>query len=519
MFLSKNLMKRKGDSMKIWQLTVSTATIALMAGNAFADVTPEQVWQNWLDMSTTYGQTITTKSAERQGDSLVITGMALSYAKDGAKVESTLDEIIFKDNGDGTVAVTMSDTYPMTMTMPAIDSDPASVPTTMQMTMTQSGMVMTASGTPEATSYAFSAPSLKVAVTTTDTTDASKTLGTGDFNLTQVAGKYLVSGASDAKKIDSDFTAEALAMSFAFADPTSATNFEMTATMADLVAKTAGTFVGMDETDFGKALALGFAANGAISYGATAYDINVTEEAGPTKITGAAESGDLSFALDAAKIHYGGGAKGVTTTLTSAEIPFPQVVLSYSEAAFDLAFPIGKTDAPAEFNLLSKLSDLTISEEIWAMFDPAATLPRDPATLVIDVTGTAKVTANIFDPAYAESQLDAAPGELHSLNVNALQLTVAGADLTGTGAFTFDNTDLETYGGMPKPTGKLALKLVGGNGLMDKLVALGVLPEDQAMSARMMLSMFANPGAGEDELNSELEFKDGGFFANGQQLQ
>ena len=105
------------------------------------------------------------------------------------------------------------------------------------------------------------------------------------------------------------------------------------------------------------------------------------------------------------------------------------------------------------------------------------------------------------------------------MNVNALQLTVAGADLTGTGAFTFDNTDLETYGGMPKPTGKLALKLVGGNGLMDKLVALGVLPEDQAMSARMMLSMFANPGAGEDELNSELEFKDGGFFANGQQLQ
>ncbi|MEY3533709.1 MAG: hypothetical protein RI979_1733 [Pseudomonadota bacterium] len=34
-----------------------------------------------------------------------------------------------------------------------------------------------------------------------------------------------------------------------------------------------------------------------------------------------------------------------------------------------------------------------------------------------------------------------------------------------------------------------------------------------------MIAMFANPGAGEDELTSVLEFKDKGFFANGQQLQ
>ena len=90
--------------------------------------------------------------------------------------------------------------------------------------------------------------------------------------------------------------------------------------------------------------------------------------------------------------------------------------------------------------------------------------------------------------------------------------------VTGTGALTFDNTDLVTFGGMPAPTGQIDLKLVGGNTLMDKLVAMGLLPEDQAMGFRMMLSMFAN-ATGEDELSSVLEFKDGGFFANGQRLQ
>ena len=94
-----------------------------------------------------------------------------------------------------------------------------------------------------------------------------------------------------------------------------------------------------------------------------------------------------------------------------------------------------------------------------------------------------------------------------------------GAELTGEGAFTFDNTDLVTFGGMPAPTGKLDLRLVGGNALMEKLVTLGILSAEDVMGANMMLSMFANPGPGEDEMSSTLEFKDKGFYANGQRLQ
>jgi hypothetical protein len=177
--------------------------------------------------------------------------------------------------------------------------------------------------------------------------------------------------------------------------------------------------------------------------------------------------------------------------------------------------PLTKGDAPQDFSFLTKVVDLQISEEIWAMLDPTGALPHDPATLVIDTTGTALLKADLM----ASAEGATPDAELHSLNVNDLTARIAGAELTGTGAFTFDNTDLTTFEGMPAPTGKMELKLVGGNGLLDALVAMGMLSEDDAMGARMMIAMFANPGAGEDELTSVLEFKDKGFFANGQQLQ
>ncbi|MEM9581020.1 MAG: DUF2125 domain-containing protein, partial [Pseudomonadota bacterium] len=101
-----------------------------------------------------------------------------------------------------------------------------------------------------------------------------------------------------------------------------------------------------------------------------------------------------------------------------------------------------------------------------------------------------------------------------------LLVSVAGAKLTGDGDFTFDNTDLTSFDGLPKPTGKVNLALDGGNGLMDKLVQMGLLPEEQAMGARMMMGLFARPGEGEDSLTSTLEInEEGHILANGQRIQ
>jgi hypothetical protein len=111
------------------------------------------------------------------------------------------------------------------------------------------------------------------------------------------------------------------------------------------------------------------------------------------------------------------------------------------------------------------------------------------------------------------------PGELTSLELAEVLVKGAGAEVGATGGLTFDNTDLTSFDGVPAPTGSINITIKGANTLIDNLIAMGLLPEEDAMGARMMLGLFARPGAGPDELTSVIEFKDGGLFANGQQLQ
>ena len=61
----------------------------------------------------------------------------------------------------------------------------------------------------------------------------------------------------------------------------------------------------------------------------------------------------------------------------------------------------------------------------------------------------------------------------------------------------------------------------GVNGLLDNLVAMGLLPDEEAMGARMAMGMFARPGGEEDTLVSKIEVdgETGQVLANGQRLR
>jgi hypothetical protein len=518
--------------MSIRRLAGTTALALSLAAPAFADVTPEQVWEDWQSFSSGSGQTITTESVERDGDTLVVTGMKLTFAQDGVNGTSSIDELRFTDNGDGTVGVTMSETYPIEMTIDPPEGEDSDGPLTLAIEISQPGIAITASGDESETAYDFNAPSLTVALTGIEGVETEAVDMTAKFTLTNTTGKYILTpGADGTSGLNSSFAAESMTMLFEGTDPDPSpaegadaagvpSAVKLNLTIADITGTTNGSFLGSATAmaDMAAALRAGFASEGTITTGATTYDMEVIEATGVTKITGKADTNAMGFAMDADKISYSVGSTGTTLSLASPDIPFPQLDLAYAEAAFNFLMPVGPNEQPADFALLTKIVDFTISDEIWAIFDPTNQLPREPATLVIDTKGTAKLTTNIMDPAAMETLGDQPPGELNSLEITELRAKIAGADLTGNGALTFDNTDLVTYGGMPAPTGKIDLKLVGGNTLMDKLVAMGLLPEDQVMGFRMMLSMFAN-ATGEDELTSTLEFKDGGFFANGQQLQ
>jgi Uncharacterized protein conserved in bacteria (DUF2125) len=486
----------------------------LLSTAAWADVTPEQVWQNWQDVSSSYGQTLAATSQERQGETLVISGMSISSTFEGGAVNGRIDTVNFRDLGDGRVEVTMSPEYPLT-----VDSTtPEGAKSRVTVTVRQPDLVIIASGDATETRYDFSGPSVKVTLNevTTDGTPVDMAL---EVDVTTIAGNYTVT-AGDTPQLTSSLTADNAAMTLALNDAETSATFNMKGNFTTLAGTSAGSLLDMAAmADMGAALKAGFTSDTSFTYGAGELEFDFAE--GEQTGSGTVGSGNIAFAMNADRLNYGGGAKDVTLTVSSSDMPVPQLTTSYAEAAFNLLMPVSKAETPGEFALVTRLVDFTINDEAWALVDPGTVLPRDPATVIVDVAGTMKWLVDIMTPAETEAMApDQMPAEVNTLNVSDLTVRAAGAEVTGKGAFTFDNTDTTTFPGIPAPTGTLDLRIVGANTLIDKLIQLGFLPEDQAMGARMMMGLFAKPVEGEpDTLTSTLEFKDKGFYANGQRLQ
>jgi len=488
----------------------------LISTAAHAELTADQVWANWKAMSASYGQTVTAGSESREGDTLIIKGLTIASAFDGGSVTSAIEAVNFRELGDGTVEITMSPESPVVVN--STDSDGRK--STINVAMRQPDVRIIASGTEAETNYAFTAPSVKALVNNVTAGDVPVDM-TLEVDLTALGGTYLVT-AGTPTQIASSFAADSAAMTLAMTDPESGEKINAKGNIIDLAANSTGKLLDAAlMADMSQALKAGFATDGSFTYGAGTFEFDMTEAAEVTKGSATFGGGNIVFALDADRLNYGGGGKDFALSLSGSGSPLPSLAMSYGEAAFNLLIPSGKSDVPGDFAFLTKLVDVTLSDEVWSQLDPEKVLPRDPATVVIDTRGKANWAFDILDPAGAEKLADGtAPAQLHALDVTNLTLKAAGAEVTGDGAFTFDNSDTTTFPGVPLPSGQMDLKIVGANGLVDQLVQLGLLPEDQAMAARMMMGLFANAVEGSDDtLTSTLEFKDKGLFVNGQRLQ
>jgi hypothetical protein len=497
-----------------------TTSIALMflATSVSAQVTPKEVWDSWQAMATAAGQELTVGSTTDTAGTLDVTDVLIAY-KDGlgGSASVSFDRLSFRDNGDGTVSVTMPESYPVQMAFPAQADGPASL----KLTVTQPGLAIVAGGSATETSYDFNAPSVTIKLDEI-TDQGGKVLDTrADMVLTGATAKYLVQRDGEKTSLDMSYAAKGLVLNASGSDNSGGGDREGRGSLAlaDLTGTTKGNFLsGGMMANMAAALNAGFTTDAGFTFGATTAELEITQASGPTKMAATATGGGLVLAMDKSRMTYGTSLNGAKFTVSGAEIPFPKVELAFAESGFNLSMPVMKSDTPQDFSFLTKLVDFTVSEDVWGLFDPAGSLSREPATVIVDLKGSGFWTQDIMDPSI---RLDGAqaPGQLNSLDLVQVLAKAAGAEVSAAGGLTFDNADLQTFGGVPRPEGKITVGIKGANQLVDNLIALGLLSEDNAMGFRMGLAMFARPGAGPDELTSEIEFKEGGLFANGQRLQ
>ena len=495
--------------------------IALMSQAALADLTPTDVWGDWRQYMEGMGYRIDATESQ-DGADLTVGDISLNMVMpdDAGAMSMSLGSLKFVQNGDGTVSVVMPGVMAMTVN---ITPEGTADPVTVSMNYTQTDHAMTASGSPDEMVYDYSAGTiefvleqLQVGAETYGQENAKvNVIGTGVSSSTAMTIAEMRS-YQQTSKIDS------IQYDIAINNPAEPAKVMMKGSVANLTMDGGGMIplVITDAADMAAMIKAGFDVTGQIAYGAGTSNVDVADPVnGNFTMTTSSDGGDLGVKLGADGLAYNGTQNNLAVTANVADLPFP-IDLSMAKGGFNLSMPVSKSDDPQDFAFGITLGDFTMSDMIWGIFDPTGQLPRDPATVVLDLSGKAKLLVDFLDPDAVAQLATDKPGEVQALTVNKVQLDAAGAKLDGSGDFTFDNSDTTTFPGMPKPVGAVDFSLVGGNGLLDKLVAMGLLPEDQAMGARMMMGLFAVPGSEPDTLSSKIEFtEDGQVLANGQRIK
>ncbi|MGV6839847.1 MAG: DUF2125 domain-containing protein [Planktomarina sp.] len=488
----------------------STALCTVLATPLFADVTPADVWAQISSQAALDERvTITTDAQTTQNGTLNVEGITWNFTDPQSKVQMRIPMLSFKDNGDGTVGLSYPETIPMTFTM-EIEGDTVEA----SFLITSKNVLQTVSGTPEKMNFEFTGDSMKLG--NIEIVAEEPIAIDGGFEMVGFAGNSIWDGQG-ASGYSSDFSANAVLFDLTVkTDDGDPVEINMNGTMDGLAASATASI-----TEDGP-IAPSFGPYSAVNYmydiGPGQFDISTMTDMGPFTMAG--EWGALSTHADVTQngldtdFVYKDFAVNVAP---SAMLPLP-VSVSLAELGMSFAMPVAEnTSSPVGMGLA--LKGLEINEDIWSLFDPTGLLPRDPATLDIQVDGVAQLFIDIFDPSKT-AEMKEVPGQIEAVNVKTLTLDALGVKANGAGEFTFDNADMMTIPGMPRPEGSFAIEASGINGLIDNLIKLGVMSEEDAMGARMAMSFFATAGAGEDTVSTTLEAtKDGQVLLNGQRIK
>ena len=499
---------------------LSTTALALtfFGSASFADVTGADVWADWKSYLAGLGYEVTGSEAQA-GETLTITDLAMVFPlpEGEGDVSLTMKALTFTDGSDGTVPVGLPAQIPLSFNVVPDGEDTIAGTLLMEHT----GTDMRVSGEPGDLLYSYKAADVSISL--------SDVVADGDPVPPEIFG-FMMSASdvlnetrvklSDQRAYEGTFTAADLTYDITFESPDpsepGAGTFQGTLNGVNVTAN-GNIPVDGDASDPANLLSSGLTADATLAFTSGSSNARLVAPEGSFSTVSQSTGGTLGMTASADGIRYDLAQTGVAVTAQVPEFPAP-VSIAMAESTATFAMPVEARDTAQPFALGFKIGDFSISDAVWSLFDPSGQLPRDPATIELDLTGTAKVLTNLLSDEGSVGG-NVVPGTLETLDIRTILIDMVGATLSGSGAFSFDSSDTVTFDGMPRPEGALDLRLEGANVLLDTLVNMGILPQEQAMGARMMMGIFAVPD-GADALTSKIEVNaDGHVLANGQRLR
>ncbi|RMH46764.1 MAG: DUF2125 domain-containing protein [Alphaproteobacteria bacterium] len=485
---------------------------ALSATPGLADVTADEVWQEWQEIYGGNGISLKAAQKTRAANILTLGEVEAVVTFPEGTMRARAGEIRMEERGDGSVLVTFTPTSQLEIRANPKDAEPVE----MDLQMTQKGNVMVVTDAGDGHDYSYTVPQATLALDAfiVDGVKLPVTLAAEFRDFAETA--HVGARTGGLRDIEVNETIARTSFRFTAEDPEDkAAHVEAEGVVTGLRAATRGRFPAVVGKTFSEMQESGLEMALELEHDGAEYNVTGDGPEGAFAISSASAGGAFRYALDSERVTAHGESRGLRLELSGADIPFPTVAIGAEEISAELSFPAAPTPEPSAFSMALGLRGITVDDVLWSVFDPSGQLPRDPANLVIDLAGKARLLADVMnDPAALEG--GQSPIEVDAVEIRQMELSAAGARLSGSGAFSFryDSPD------QPVPVGHVDLNLEGGNGLLDTLVSIGLLPEDQAMGMRMMLGAFARPGGGEDTLTSRIEMtEDGGIVANGMRMR
>ncbi|MEO9649526.1 MAG: DUF2125 domain-containing protein [Roseobacter sp.] len=492
-----------------YSLFASTA-LSFLASAALADLSAQDVWSSLKNNAAEFGYDISGDETQTQ-NGLTIDDLHVKWKYVEAPTDFSFQRVVLTEHSDGTVSMTL----PARISMHSSAADS----TKLSLDVLQTGLKITASGDPEAIQYEYTAE--EIALNSADIDFNGRTFSEKGANLD--AAIENLSGRVNFEQInpgrfENFWQADVLRYQLDVKDQTANHSLDTSGQMRDIsmsnsvVAPDGGIELG----ELNAALLAGYSSKSSVRFKTGAFNTFLDDLDGKTEISMVGGMGEIKASVDKNGVIIEGKQSDIQGDLSILHLPLP-IQFSAADTDLNLSFPLIASETFENFGLGVALNGLVISDTLWNLFDPSGQLPRDPATVAFDLDGEAKPLIDFFDPYLAETlKTVRRPVEVKNLNINRLDVSAAGAELTGKGAFEFDNAQF----GPPKPAGSIDLALSGGNGLIDTLVAIGVLPEQQAMGARLMMGLLTIPGEAPDTMSTKIEInKEGHVIANGQRIQ
>ncbi|TGD67765.1 hypothetical protein EYC08_03660 [Tabrizicola sp. WMC-M-20] len=473
----------------------------LMCGTAQAALTADQVWADLQAAAVEGGMKITVATEVAGDGELTLNGVTIT--PDGKPAIATISEVSIVEQDDGSVAF-----FPGEIRLE--NTGPGKV------TITHDELSVSAFEDAGGLGYGFDAESLTVAVNIVE----GANLFDGTFDLIAAGGRY--TRGTDALALE--MSADQLVYNITQKDPALGIDSAQVSDTADLALTGALTLpeginlMSLQDTPaFIAAVRAGLGISLEATQGVSTGDLVENNPMMPMSVAFSAAPGTTLVTANADVVDISTSVEGFDVTLRPPMMPMP-VSATGGTLGLGLSMPVAAAAQAGDYGLQLTVENLVLDDAAWGMIDAGNVLEHGPLDVALDLGGTAKVDVLDLMLAGETGVPPATTPELLTLDIRTLAVQALGAVANATGAFTFDNA-MVAMGGPPMPLGTADVRLEGGNKLIDGLIAMGVMTQEDAMGARMMMAMFGQP-AGDDVLTSKIEARAGGsIFVNGQQIQ